>query len=135
MRSRDDEIRRLGRSRPRSRFVRWGVVVLLLLAVYAWADVIAGSGGLLSDRSARNLSRFLEEIRPHSLDAREFIAERGLPATTTTLAISVAAIVLAGALALLLGLLATRTLSTPEPYAPGPKAPHPIRRRHLWSCC
>jgi phosphonate transport system permease protein len=120
-------------------------VLLALFAGYAWVDVGLGAGDFFSERRARNLSRFLEEVRPHPLKAREFdlgaalewagdfIAEKGLTATLTTLAISVAAVVLAGALAICLCLLAARTLSNPEPYAPGPRPPHPVRRLGWWA--
>jgi len=116
------------------------VVVFLLLAGYGLTTVIARGDGIFGERQARNLSRFIEEIRPHGTDgavlpvsecgawAGRLLTDRGFEAVSTTLAISVAAIVLAGLISVPLSLLATRTLATPEAFAPAARRPHPAKR-------
>ena len=136
-------------TRPRSRFLKVSMLVLLLLAGYGLTSVIVRSDDLFGERRDRNLSRFIEEIKPHGEDgeilrvseygtwARRLLVDRGLEAATTTLAISVAAIVLAGLLSVPLCLLATRTLATPEAFAPAARRPHALKRlawRAVTSC-
>lgn len=135
-----DEIRRLRRARPRSRFVRASLVALLLLAGLSWAQVVDRSGGFFTPRRLENLDRFLTEIRPWPLRDRPFDAgiawdwavaffrEKGASAMATTLAISVAAAVLAGAIGLLLSFAAARNFLSPEPFAPAPRPPGFLRR-------
>lgn len=138
--SRDDEIRRLYRRRPRSRFLRWSVLALTSLVVLAWSSDGLRLTGFLTERRLANFERFLGELRPYPLQGKEFDAsvatawagevlnERGWAAAGTTLAMSVAAIVLAALVALFLTPAATRTFATPEPYLPGPRPPGRVRR-------
>jgi phosphonate transport system permease protein len=137
-------IRELRRRRPRSRFVRWSALGLALLVALSWADVIASSASFLTARRLANLNRFLGEIRPHPLQGRDFdlgvatrwigdfIGRRGGEAMATTLAISVAAVVLAGALGLAASFLGARNLASPEPFAFAPRPPGALRRA-LWT--
>lgn len=137
----DAEIRRLYRERSRRPFLRWSAVALLGLAVYAWTSTELRSAELLSERRMQNLERFLEELRPHPLQGRDLdlgvaaawagellVSKKGLAAARTTLALSVAAIVLAAFAAGLLTLPAARTVATPEPWLEGPRRPGRARR-------
>lgn len=138
-----EEIRRLRRERPRDRFGRASVCTLLVLIVASW-----GLGGfspsyLFEERRQENLQRFLGELKPYPLQgepwdwgvaftwAAEIMEEKGWEAAGRTLAISVAAIVLAGLVALLLCLPAVRNFAHPEPYLPGPRPPERAAR-WLW---
>jgi len=141
---RDLEIRRLHRERPRSRFVRASGYLLGLLVVLAWSNAELWPGDLLSERRMQNLERFLGELRPYPLQGRDFdlaiaaswageiLSERGWTATGTTLAMSVAAIVLAALGALFFSFTAARSLASPEPYLPAARSPGRLRR-WLWS--
>jgi phosphonate transport system permease protein len=138
-------IRALWRRRPRSRFARWSVLALAALAVYSWVAGDFGLGDLLAERRLDNLRRFLGELRPYPLQGAEFDAgvalawaagllrEKGLAAAWTTLAISVAAIVLAGVGATLLCLPAARTLASPEPFLPAASPPTKAQRALWWT--
>ena len=132
------EIESLRAARPRSRFLLISTVALILLAVYGIISVAVRSDGFLGERQNRNLSRVLEEIRPHGEDnqvlplaeygtwAGSLLRDRGYDAAATTLAISVLAIVLAGLISLPLCLLAARTIATPEAFAPAARLPHAV---------
>ena len=139
---RNDEIRRLHRQRPRSRFARWSGAALCALVVFSWWTGDFRPGDLFSERRLANLERFLGELRPYPLQGRPFevstaaawagqvLRERGWTAAGVTLAMSVAAIVLAALGALALTPAAARTFATPEPYLPGPRPPG--RARHVF---
>ncbi len=138
-----DRIETLRAARPRSRYLSVSMLVLLLLAGYGLISVIARSDALFGERQVRNLSRFIDDIRPHGEQgellppaewgawAGRLMADRGLAAATTTLAISIAAIVIAGLLSAPLCLLATRTLATAEAFAPASRRPH-VAKRLMW---
>ncbi len=137
---RDAEIRRLYRRRPRSRFVRWSGVALVALVALAWSSSGLRPENFLNERRLANLERFLGELRPYPLQGRDFdvgiavawagevLSDRGWTAAGTTLAMSVAAIVLAALGSLTLTPAAARTFATAEPYLPGPRPPGPARR-------
>ena len=139
--SRDAEIRRLYRARPRSRFLRASAAALLLLVASSWILGEFGIDDLFSERRLANVERFIGELKPYPLQGEAFdvgvaarwavdlLRERGLEAAWTTLALSVAAIVIAGLAALVMAPLATRTIATPEPFLPGPRPPG---RRISW---
>jgi len=139
---REIEVRRLRAARPRSRLARGSGLLLFGLFAYAWLGGDIGGGTLTPERRRANLERFLGEIRPDPVRegpfdrgaaarwAGDFLRARGYDAALTTLAISVAAILIAGVAGLLLGLLAARTFASPEPYLPGPRAPS---RTALWT--
>jgi len=139
----DAEIRRLYRGRRRCAVCRWSGVALLLLVAISWADSGLWPGDLLSERRMANLQRFLGELRPYPLQGQDFdlataaswageiLREKGWTAAGVTLAMSVAAIVLASLGASLLTLFAARTLASPEPYLPAARPPG-TARRWLW---
>lgn len=138
--ARDAAIGELRRARPRDRFARASLAGLVLLGATPWISGRFGLQQLSTDRAARNLERFLREIRPYPLQDRawdfgvwvEWMRARLGPdaaaAVGSTVALSVAAIVLAALGALLAAPFAARTLLTPEPYLPGPRAPSAASR-------
>jgi phosphonate transport system permease protein len=135
---------RLRRQRPRSPFLR--------LSAWASALIVAGSwlaGGFLADpgwtdRRAANLQRFLGEIVPYPLQESGWSWSGALQwagslwrdhlgtATAATLAISVAAILLAGVLGAILAPWAARSFARPDPFLPEPR-PIGRLRRAGWS--
>ena len=133
--ARNAEIRRLYRRRPRRRFVFWSAMALLGLVLHAWSSDELRGTDLLSQRRLENLERFLGELRPAPLHGRDWdtgaalewaarlMREKGWQAAGTTLALSVAAMVLAGLASSLLAPLAARTLATAEPYLPDSRPP------------
>lgn len=137
MSERDREIRRLYRRRPRSRFARASGLALLALVAVSWANRDLWPGGFFSERRLANLERFLGELRPYPLQGKPFdlgvaaswageiLSDKGAAAAGVTLAMSVAAIVLAALWGLVMTFTAARTLATPEPYLPGPRQPAP----------
>lgn len=145
--ARGAEIDRLYRSRTRSRFARWSGLAFLALVALAWSSPALRPGDFLTERRLANLRRFLGELRPYPLQDGEFgvgqslrvawrwaleiLTERGFEAATTSLALSVAAIVLAGGGALVFTLLAARSVAHAEPYVESPRRPGPLRRR-VW---
>lgn len=126
--TRDAAIDALHRGRPRSLFLRLTAAAMAAIVAVSWWSGDFGLDALVSERRLRNLRRFLAELRPHPLQghdfdlavawhwARDLLADRGLTAAAATLAISIAAIVLAGILAALLCLPAARNFATPEPF-------------------
>ncbi|MCH9647439.1 MAG: ABC transporter permease subunit [Deltaproteobacteria bacterium] len=139
---RDQEIQRLYRERPRSGFLRWSAFASLLLVIFAWSKKELWNEEFFSERRSANFERFLGELRPYPLQGTDFdlgvaaawagdvLAEKGWTAAGITLAISVAAIVLAALGSLLLTFFATRTLATSAPYLP---ALGPVSRWRRWS--
>lgn len=141
---RDEEIRRLHRNRPRTRFTQWSALAFGALAVFAWWSPAIRPGDFLSPRRLENLRRFLGEILPYPLQTGERslgealpvawawtldrLGDHGVEAAITSLALSVAAIVLAGAGALVFTLLAARTVADSEPYLESSRPPAPLRR-------
>lgn len=142
--TRDAEIRRLYRNRPRSLFARWSAAAFAALTVVVWWSPALRPGDFFSERRLGNLRRFLGELLPYPLQTAdhdlgtalriawawtlELLADRGIEAAATSLALSVAAIVLAGAGALAFALVAARTVAGPEPFLPEPHPPGPARR-------
>ncbi|HEX2121480.1 MAG TPA: ABC transporter permease subunit [Thermoanaerobaculia bacterium] len=141
--TREAAIRELHRRRPRSLFLRLSGAAAIALLVVSWWSGDFAAGQLLSERRLNNLQRFLSELRPHPLQGREFdlgiawqwardlLADRGLTAAAATLAISMLAIVLAGAGAALLCLPAARNFAAPDPFTTSLREP-PAARRMLW---
>lgn len=123
-----NEIDRLKRARPRSRFVRASVAAFGLLAVYSWFSGEIQVGSLFTSQRLSNLHRFLtEDIVPHPVrESFDFgtlwawvsgiLTQRGFEGMLATLSISVVAIVLAGLVGLMLGLPAARTLMSHDPF-------------------
>ena len=131
----------LYRERPINWFGRISAVLLTALVVYAWTSDAFDFGALATEQAQRNVSRFLVELRPYPLQnqpwnwgvawnwASDQLDGKGMTALTATLAFSVASIVLAGILALIASLFASRNMATPEPFLPRPRAPTPMLRR------
>ena len=136
---RETRLAELHRDRPRSAAVRWSVWGLAGLAGYAWIWGFA-SGEVsvtdtFSERRLANLDRFADDIRPYPLRgkdwdwgtafewAKELITkpDMGWDAGMLTLAISVAAIVLAGIGAVMLCLPAARNVARHDPFLPNPR--------------
>jgi len=131
----DLRIATLHAGRPRSIFLRVSLLALALLVTYAWVAGNFSFAELFSPRRMRNFSRFLTDVSPHGADgavlpvsewaawAAALLRDNGREAMAITLAMSVAAIVLAWPVSLALCLPAARTIANPEPFLPGPKAP------------
>lgn len=140
---REAEIRRLFKARPRSSFVRWSCGIFAALVVLSWIAGDFSLGDLLSERRLANSQRFLQELRPYPLQGAPFdlgvavtwvqgkMAEHGWEAARRTLAISIVAITLAGALALLLSLLAARNVACSHPFLPS-RSGEPGRWNGAW---
>jgi phosphonate transport system permease protein len=139
-------VRRLRNERPRRHFLRTSGIAFGLLVLYAWTLGGLGTADYLTERRLANLERFLGELRPYPLQGKpwdggvaaawafDLFVERAQPAALTTLAISIAAITLAGLAAMVLAFPAARTFATPEPYAPLGRPPS-AARRSVWGIC
>ena len=135
-----DRVRELYRQRPRSLFLRLNAVMLIALFGLAWWQLDVQWSELFSSRRVENLRRFAGEIYPFDLRDEPFSilacwswfagiwTERGWQATQTTFSISVVAIILAGAAALLVVLPAARNVASPEPFLPSGSRPSALRR-------
>lgn len=137
-------VRRLRREAPRDRWLRWSVVALGLLALYAWRVGEFSPGAWLTEHRLANLERFLGELLPYPLQGRadwswadwgvlahwvvDLMAEKGATGALRTLALAVVSVVLAAVAGAALGLPAARTLATPEPWSSTPGRPGPLRR-------
>ncbi len=123
------ELDRLARERPRSRLVRWSLVALGLLVVWAWLGGEIDVAEAFAPRRLENLKRFLgEDIQPYDLRGEPFslgaylawgwklACARGFSGALATLAISVLAIALAGLAASALMLFAARNVASREPF-------------------
>lgn len=140
MTRREHEVDRLRRARPRDRFVRASLSVAAAAGAGAWFVGGFDLGELLSARRVENTARFLGDLVPFDLRGRSAtlgdwldwyatqLGERGLDAIGTTLAMSIASIVLAAIAGVGFTALATRSLATPEPYLPGGRPPGRMRR-------
>jgi len=123
------DIDALARARPRSRLVRWSLVLLALLVVWAWFGGEIQVSEAFGAQRIENLKRFLSvDIQPYALRGRPFdlgehldwcwrlAADRGLFGALATLSISVLAITLAGLGATCLMLFAARNVASREPF-------------------
>jgi phosphonate transport system permease protein len=136
-------VHRLQTERSTNRFLRWSVVTLALLAVYAWGSGDFRFDDLTSERRLTNVRRFAIELLPHPLQSRpwdwsvagrwivDLMAEKGWSAGITTLAMSIVAIVIAGVAGLTMSFAAARSFAAAEPYLQHAHAPAlPVRL--LW---
>ncbi len=140
MSSRELRIRQLRQERPRRHFLSASLGVLAVLTVYSWLSGEFYGGEAFSARRIDNAVRFFGEIRPYPTRgepltlsaladwASGLLEGGGIDAFMVTLAMSVAAIVLAGAAALVVCVPAARTLMTPEPYLPSVRRVSPALR-------
>jgi phosphonate transport system permease protein len=129
----------LYRERPRSRFARGSGIAMLLLTAWAWSSGVVSLGDLGAERAQRNLSRFLQDVRPYPLQHEAWnssvalewagaeLSGRAVPALLDTLALSVVAVVLAALVALFVSFFAARNLASPEPFLPAARVPGPGR--------
>lgn len=126
MKKRAEEIARLWRQRPKNKLARWSIFVMILIVAYAWFCGEIKIVDLFSATRMENLHRFLTvDIIPYSLrngDGNVWkwissISERGLPGLFITVAMSVIAMVIAGAIAFFLCLPAARTFMTSDPFS------------------
>jgi phosphonate transport system permease protein len=117
------------RERPRARLIRWSLLLLGALAVWAWSCGDIAAAELFDARRLANVRSFLrDDAQPFPLRGRGFslrmladwagglLASRGLSGSLQTLAISVLAICLAAAGGLLLAPFAARSLATRRPF-------------------
>lgn len=130
----------LRRERPRNRWAQASLWAFAVATVWAWSSDAFDLRSLGSERSARNLARFATEIRPYPLQdaewsfgvaaawARETTEGRVAGALRDTLALGIAASVLAALAALLASGMAARTLATAEPFLPASRPPGIARR-------
>jgi phosphonate transport system permease protein len=133
----------LYRDRPRSRFLRLSALVALVLSGGSWLFGGLFAGDPWGPRRLANLQRFLGELVPYPLQdepwswaeaaawAGELWRSHLADATTSTLAISIVAILLAGLLAALVAPWATRTFARSDPFLPD-TVPAPAWRRASW---
>lgn len=140
MSAREDRIRALRRARPRDRFARASLLALGVLAALSFLLVDLDLEILRGESLVENTARFARRVVPQELRGEPFsfstfgawvdrvMVEKGWEALLATLAISVAAIVLAGAAGLLLAPFAARTLASPEPYLPAGSPPSRLAR-------
>ena len=135
--NRAEQITELHRRRPRDRFLRWSLIVVAALVSYS---IIAGEfsfSDLFCAKRQETFSRFLENFgasdAPDSARGkfRTEIYSRSGEAVMTTLWISVASIVLAGAGGCLLSGFAARNLATPQPFITPRRRPS-LLRRPIW---
>jgi phosphonate transport system permease protein len=117
------------RERPRARLIRWSLVVLGALVLWAWTCGDVDATALFDARRLANLRSFLrDDAQPFPLRGRDFslsvlaawarglMASRGLSGSLQTLAISVLAISLAASGGLLLAPFAARNLAARRPF-------------------
>lgn len=134
MSERDQSIRELHRRRPRNRLTAISLVALAALAAYSWISGEMYASDVFSAQRADNARRFIAEVVPYPLHGKHFdaglvfawmgqrMADGGWQAALTTLAISIAAIVLAGLGAAVVCLPAARNITAAQPFVASPRA-------------
>lgn len=137
----ETEVRILRRRRPRSRFLRISFALIGLLVICSWFCGDFSTADLASPRRLQNFQRFIGDATPYPLQqgesgilavwhwAQKSCTEVGLEAMATTLAIALAAIVLAGIAAILFSLPASRMIASPDPYVSSETA---VSWYHRW---
>lgn len=137
MSSREKQIRDLRRARPRDQFLRGSLIAVGCLVVYSLAVGDFAFSDLFSAKRQDTFAKFWEYLtdpdEPGSPRAkfRADILSNATAATLTTLWLSIAAIVLAGAGAAVLSGLAARNLASPQPFITSAR-PIPRSRKLLW---
>jgi len=141
--SRAAEVARLRAERPRRPFVIYSNLTLGGIILASWLFGPFGVSGWLTTARLSGAREFLAEMRPWPLRdqswnwdvafgwAADLWQRQGQEALLTTLAISVAAIVLAGCLGFLLALPAARNFAHPRPFLAGGKPAGPVESG-LW---
>ena len=110
------EVARLRMARRRSLVLRGSRLVVVVTIISSWSLGGFSPVESMSQRRLTNLTRFLGELRPDAVRT-DLLAQRGWQASKQTLALSVAAIVLAGAAGMLLSLPAARNIAAREPFS------------------
>ena len=129
--TRIETIGSLHAERPRSRLVQASALAGAGIALASWLTTDIGLADLASERRLANLRRFLGELVPYDLRghvdlagllswAWSRMAEHGAAATLSTLAISLAAIVLAAVFGAAASLPAARNVASASPFVHGP---------------
>ncbi len=141
------EIEALRRDRPRNRFMRASLATFAALVTYAWLNDDIGLVGFEPERRLANAARFAQAALPYPIQqlghwdwqvaadwANRLLTSGGWQAIQTTLAMSVAAIVLAGAIGALIAPLAARNIAVRDGLIGSPRSPSIGRRRAaaLW---
>jgi len=123
-----EDLDRLYHERPKNHLVRLSLLAMIALIAGTW--IFGNFVETENTNRLANVERFLNELRPYPLQDRNFdlsialswssdlIDEKGWEAISTTLAISVAAIVLAGIWGTLLALPAARNITAGFTYDP-----------------
>ena len=123
-----EDLDRLYHERPKNHLVRLSLLAMIALIAGTW--IFGNFVETENTNRLANVERFLNELRPYPLQDRNFdlsialswssdlIDEKGWEAMSTTLAISVAAIVLAGIWGTLLALPAARNITAGFTYDP-----------------
>jgi phosphonate transport system permease protein len=136
----DDRIAELYATRPRSPLLQWSGAGAFALVAVSWVMADLDVAAFFETRRLENLERFLGRIVPHGpgdarlppVDwpgwARDVLVAHGAEAMGVTLAISVAAIVLAFGASLAFSFLAARNVSTSEPFLPGSRPVSTVMR-------
>ena len=105
------------------------------IVILSWWAGDFNLGSWLTPRRVANLQRFLGELRPWPIQqgdagpvevldwAGSLWSSQGADALVTTLAISIVAIVIAGALGAFFSIFSARNLATAEPFLPGGRRP------------
>ena len=123
-----EDLDRLYHERPKNHLVRFSLLAMIALIAGTW--IFGNFVETENTNRLANVERFLNELQPYPLQDRNFdlsialswssdlIDEKGWEAMSTTLAISVAAIVLAGIWGTLLALPAARNITAGFTYDP-----------------
>ena len=123
-----EDLDRLYHERPKNHLVRLSLLAMIALIAGTW--IFGNFVETENTNRLANVERFLNELRPYPLQDRNFdlsialswssdlIDEKGWEAMSTTLAISVAAILLAGIWGTLLALPAARNITAGFTYDP-----------------
>jgi len=147
-------VRALHAARPHSRFLRFSAVGVAALVAWAWWAGRFDVADLFSARREANLLRFLADVRPPALYGKPwdwgvawewastmfvsghqgaaFELPSGWEALRITLAMSIAAIVLAGVAGLAAAFPAARTFATADAFLPGSERSS-VARRRAWT--
>jgi phosphonate transport system permease protein len=119
--------------------LRLSGVTLAVLGIISWAVGDFGVTEIFTERRFTNLVNFLHELWPYPLQSEPFdsrvlaqwtgdlMRAKGYEAAVTTLAISIAAIFLAGISGAVISFFAARTLATPSPFLPVQKVALPVQ--------
>ena len=143
-----DKVTELRKARPRSKFLRFSLIGVIVAVVGSWSLALYDDdrpffGDASWERRSKNLDRFLNKLVPKPVresgewsDAGPWLEDlwenKGKEASVTTVAISVVAILLSAACTLLLIPLASRVLTRARPFDLAGRAP-PLIIEFFWS--